>query len=270
MDNQVRKNFIVHIIAFISIFFGYASKGEEENIKTKTLDSFFANSVTTDWNIQTKTAFLQTTSMTNTNIDSNQDNETADFDPEEYRYLYGGYYDNGYYYYDDDDYFYDYMYDYYYYGYDDDYIYPELRDFDGQVCQENWGCQNVKTEYCFCDNLCAMYSDCCHDANITSDHGIHNQPFSCQYIPGVYSYWFVFVIETCPEDADFQLNELCNETNERDIYSTTPTSSSSTGFLYKNVHCAMCNRVDDYIFWKADLQCSWSFKEQHNVDNLTI
>ena len=46
-------------------------------------------------------------------------------------------------------------------------------------------------------------------------------------------------------------------------------SSSSTGFLYKNVYCAMCNGVVDYIFWKADLHCSWSHKDRHNVDNLT-
>ena len=265
MKNQVCTS-IIHITAFLLIIFlGYAS--EEENIKTKNHDSFFTNSVIpTDLDFQTETEFLQTTTVTNTNVDSNQDNET-DIEPDEY--LYEDYYYNGYYYYYDDYYYYDYDYD-YYYDYDDEYVNPELKTFDGHVCQDNWRCHDEQKGYCFCDILCTMYSDCCHDANITSDRDIHNQQFRCHYIPGVVDSWFVFVIDTCPGGVDYQLNGLCIEPNERNIYSTTPTSSTSTGFLYKNVYCAMCNGVFDYIFWKADLHCSWSHKDRHNMDNLTI
>ena len=249
---------IIHITVFILIIF-LRCASENENIKTKKPCLFlyqFCNTHRLERSKQ-RTEFLQTTTtVMNTTIDSNHANETADFDPDEH--LYGGYYNNGYYYYDYD------------YDYDDEYLYPEYKDFDGQVCQDNWRCHGELKGYCFCDNLCPMYSDCCHDANITSDHGVHNQPFSCQYIPGVKDVWFVFIIDTCPGGTDYQLNELCIEPNERNIYITTLTSSSSTGFLYKNVHCAMCNGVVDYIFWKADLQCSWSYKDRHKVDNLTI
>ena len=212
MKNQVCTS-IIHITAFILIIFlGYTS--EVENIKKKNCTSFFTESVIpTDLNTQTETEFQQTTTVTNTNVDSNQANET-DIDPDEY--LYESHYYNDHYYYYDEYYYYDYNYDYYY---DCDDEYPELKNFDGQVRQDNWRCHDEQTGYCFCYTLCTMYSDCCHDANITSGRGLHNQPFSCHYIPGVVDSWLVFVIDTCPVGVEHQLNGLCIEPNERNIYS---------------------------------------------------
>ena len=82
-------------------------------------------------------------------------------------------------------------------------------------------------------------------------------PFSCSYIPRIHDDWFVFVVNSCPKGTEYELDRLCTEIDEQNVYSSTPTSGLSTGFLYRNMYCAVCNGIDDYVFWKAQLRCNW-------------
>ena len=240
-------NAILFYIALVPIISDSISEiKEEEYIPKQNLRFLSTEFVTaTELNMTLK----PTLPTINSDIVSN---ETSVFVPEIYWWEY---------------YYYDYYYDY-------DYSYPDFTDFDGVHCQKPWQCKNQagfhKYNLCFCDQLCVVYRDCCHDANVTSDGDIQNMSFRCQYIPGVYTPWFVFVIDLCPGGADYKLNEHCIEPNERNIYIRTPVSSLTTGFLYRNMYCAMCNGVVDYVFWKADFRCDWWSSKHQNIGNASI
>ena len=168
------------------------------------------------------------------------------------RNYYHDYYDHNYYndYYDHD----------YYYDYDDDGCLKDEYSASKSCCK--WECTpkwQMYPNYCNCDDLCQFFNDCCENIDVSSDKNftILNVSFDCLYIPGIYDLWFVFIVNTCPDGTDYELHKLCTEPNEQDIYSTTPTSSLRTRFLYRNMYCAMCNGEEDYVFWKVVLRCHW-------------
>ena len=157
----------------------------------------------------------------------------------------------------------------YYYNFDYDY-----QDFDGKTCLSFWTCIKYYKFFhtlseCHCDELCVIYKDCCHNYDITSGAMKSNVSFDCKYIPGLFS-WFVFVINTCPDGTADDLNTLCTQRDENNIYSMTPTSDLNTGFFYQNVYCARCNGVQDFVLWKASYQCSLKKHEYAVLGNLTI
>ena len=128
-------------------------------------------------------------------------------------------------------------------------------------------------EQCRCDANYAAYGDCCSDrpqcgddavaaaANALLD-GLECRPteniFLQNYDPlalGV-SYWMV---SACPggwlADDDAQRRE-----EERNCTSNAPllppVSDCSTGVVYKNVYCAVCNGVESVAQWQYGLGCT--------------
>ena len=159
----------------------------------------------------------------------------------------------------DDDY-YDYYYD-YYDDYGPDYDHNCVsREYSASMTCCHWQCAPdwlYNPHHCNCDDMCQVYNDCCESTGMTSDQNftMANVSFDCLYMPDIYDLWFVYIVKTCPDGTEYELNKLCTESDEQNIYSTTPTTSFSTRVLYRNMYCAMCNRVEDYVFWKAVLRC---------------
>ena len=137
----------------------------------------------------------------------------------------------------------------------------DYRDFDGPACQKYWTCESTQPvsyrtkQTCTCDSLCRVYKDCCHNLDIRSEEvGVS---LGCSYIPRVYDRWFIYVVNSCPKGTEYELQRLCSNPDERNIYSSTPVSSLSTTILFRNMHCAMCNGIKDFVFWKSQLRCNW-------------
>ncbi|OWF42402.1 uncharacterized protein LOC110461134 [Mizuhopecten yessoensis] len=129
-----------------------------------------------------------------------------------------------------------------------------------QKCQSSWTCaDNVSSviDLCQCDDRCRIYDDCC----LGADHGSdvqHNVHLTCKYIPEVKEKAYVHIIETCPNSYNNdQWETLCeNVTSGDDITIRTPVSGVKSGFLYRNMYCAMCHR-EDYVTWRPGIDCTW-------------
>ena len=160
---------------------------------------------------------------------------------------------------------------------DNEYDYSDSKFFDSSLCQKTWNCDYTKDwldppYLCFCDDMCTVYKDCCQNAKVRSDGNstVVNASFDCKHIPSINDHWFVYIVNTCPEDTTYDLHRLCIEPTERNIYSTTPVTSFTTGFLYRNVYCALCNGETDYVFWKVVLRCVWDPKDNSKFIGLSI
>ena len=161
--------------------------------------------------------------------------------------------------------------------YSNEYKYSDSKYYDSELCQMKWNCDYTTSwidppYLCFCDDLCTIYKDCCQNAKITSDPSLipMNVSFDCLYIPSINDEWFVYIINSCPQDTDYELYRLCIKPTERNIYSTTPVTSFTTRFLYRNVYCALCNGVTEYVYWKVLLRCVWKAKERSKFISLSI
>ncbi|XP_060067168.1 uncharacterized protein LOC132547430 [Ylistrum balloti] len=150
-----------------------------------------------------------------------------------------------------------------------------------QKCQNSWTCADNAsdvTNLCACDDACNIYDDCCLDGN--SDIGFQHNYLSCKYVPEIKEKAYLYIIENCPDvNNNDQLKMLCeNGTFSDDITIRTPVSGVKTGFLYRNMYCAMCHR-EDYTTWRSGIDCNWkvdnygrnySFVDLRNDSNCRI
>ena len=150
----------------------------------------------------------------------------------------------------------------------------DYKDFEGD-CLQFWTCNgtastNSSSPFCSCDHLCGVYRDCCRDIDASSYDDVMEPSFSCSYIPRIYDNWFIFVVNSCPEETEYELKRLCTEIDEHNVYSSTPASGEITGFLYRNMYCAVCNGIYDYVFWIPQLRCKWKHSENPKLRYLKI
>ena len=133
------------------------------------------------------------------------------------------------------------------------------------------GLSGNSTKYCYCDHLCQLYRDCCHDANVTTNKTVLESRFSC-VDSGVAiigrersTFW---MIASCSRswitdqlaDGVANVNEivsLCEDptvTNASYKIVPPPVTDGSTGLVYRNEFCARCNGL------QQSKQISWSIK----------
>ena len=197
-------------------------------------------------------------------------------------YHFNHYYDydhnftNGDYYYDDD-YYYDYdnftegdFYNNSDYYYSDEYLYYDynytndklgFRLLDEEFCSKYYSC-NSTLRYCMCDASCDVFKDCCHDADLSNVNTTAEKlkdvlPYAdCVYLPEVHSRWFIFVVNTCPLDAEKTLLDLCQNIDIKNIISSTPVFGNTSHLLYRNMYCAACHN-QQYTSLNPQLSCGW-------------
>lgn len=115
-----------------------------------------------------------------------------------------------------------------------------------------------KKRNCFCDNACAMYGDCCIDANayVQADQQVNHQSFECANLK---QYGDIYVKNKCQSDyLNPTIKAKCETPGlpNNDPFGTTPITSMASGFTYKNYYCAVCNEdSEDIRFWRPRLEC---------------
>ncbi|CAH1784372.1 unnamed protein product, partial [Owenia fusiformis] len=131
-------------------------------------------------------------------------------------------------------------------------------------CKERcgWNVSETSDFYCQCDAKCADYGDCCSDyikecvKNRTTDHFIDiRQSKRGEYKCLDVGRKWVYLRATClPEYRGMLLDTDCHNSNG--ILGKNPVEDVSTGEQYKNIHCALCNNVNDTAqMWKNNISC---------------
>ncbi|KAK3104142.1 hypothetical protein FSP39_024760 [Pinctada imbricata] len=200
---------------------------------------------------------------------ANNNNNTLNNNTDDYDF-----YNDDYDFYSDDYDFYSDDYDFYSDDYDNDYdndyghgpsidtttIYAELEE---DYCADFYMCNSssfIRT--CNCDAMCEAYGDCCFEANLNNDlPSITDKEreltkfMSCKLLPDVYDFWYMFVIDSCPPNSNYQHNKLCTNVDADDIYSITPATGKESGMIYRNMFCAMCHK-EEFSLWIPEIFCS--------------
>ena len=136
---------------------------------------------------------------------------------------------------------------------------------------------------CFCDDLCAVYGDCCEDyRRNTTSTGQPVSPltmtplppdtFVCAPVDGVYSYGVpIYTVTKCPKQwKDDEISALCEKDPTGDVFLSLPVSGSDSNILYKNVFCSHCHGEVDVVFWKANFTCKSERKDRDEGDPAKI
>ena len=142
-----------------------------------------------------------------------------------------------------------------------------------EYCLETYQCEGESStpENCRCDSDCPVYGDCCPEAattNQTKERDVRPN-ISCDYRPDIDSENFVYTIKSCPQEADSNLKNKCENQNGTDVVDKIPASGQNSGFLYRNMYCAQCN-LENYIMWNPGIECKWrfSFPDNFSVSSL--
>ncbi len=117
---------------------------------------------------------------------------------------------------------------------------------------------------CKCDRLCHMFQDCCCQATgsqeesttLSLDEGVKFECFSKFVSPDitVVSENEAFLMTaSCPRrGSDLASERRCVNSSS----SLPPVTDLTTGLVYRNEHCALCNGVTEVIAWGYQLTCS--------------
>lgn len=144
-----------------------------------------------------------------------------------------------------------------------------------QSCSEAQRPSTNGTTYlpaCRCDERCHLYDDCCFDAptqrNKKTGNQLHGQ-IGCELFGVVDKIHYVYLVSSCPEfypDEDIVVK--CNNSTIRQgthdrtydyypknlsveyVLKKLPVSSKTSGVLYRNAFCAVCNEEFNFEFWK--------------------
>ena len=122
-------------------------------------------------------------------------------------------------------------------------------------------CAIFESQLCRCDAECELFGDCCPWYETTTASNVAAPLFECHstYLnssvaPGENeAFWMV---SACPESWGDSLEETFVEGNCTDGASNLPVSNTTTGQVYKNEYCAICNGVMDVIAWRYRLTCN--------------
>ena len=148
---------------------------------------------------------------------------------------------------------------------------------------------------CLCDANCTMYGDCCpstHDSCLDSEEDqSHDEKvsFDCKqiFIPGTVGsegmlpsyygkyYWMVSIcssewLEEMGNSKDVQeIVKNCTHHLDRSIR-LPPVTDLESGLVYRNEYCALCNGVNNGIFWDYGFKCDPQLKDLLNNSNYTL
>ncbi|XP_045197996.2 uncharacterized protein LOC123552408 [Mercenaria mercenaria] len=136
---------------------------------------------------------------------------------------------------------------------------------DSEYCKYKKTCGEFRGTYdsfpkknCYCDLLCSTFNDCCDDflpfANVT----VKKNQFSCMLTDSVKSPngEGVYMVTTCFDNWENDIiRSLCEGPDDDLLLKTPVTDTGEYRITYKNMYCAQCNFVYDFVYWKTDVQC---------------
>ncbi|KAL3853860.1 hypothetical protein ACJMK2_013159 [Sinanodonta woodiana] len=142
------------------------------------------------------------------------------------------------------------------------------------VCNSTYSCigNSSLPRNCFCDEICRHLEDCCLD-NRNASNSFTSQPlppkyvFSCLNIPEVNDGFPFLIVNKCPLNWDgLQVQKMCEEPRQINLMERIYVTDIYTGVHFRNTYCALCNSVNNYLFWKSEVKC----KKNFNPDNIII
>ncbi|KAL3853884.1 hypothetical protein ACJMK2_013183 [Sinanodonta woodiana] len=125
---------------------------------------------------------------------------------------------------------------------------------------------------CFCDEMCFHFKDCCWDyKQQTEPFASHVLPpkyvFSCLEIPDLNHGSPFLIVNKCPSNwNDTHVSKMCETPRLDNLLERVYVADNQTGVHFRNIYCALCNSVTDYLFWKVELLC----KEDFHPDNASL
>lgn len=139
--------------------------------------------------------------------------------------------------------------------------YRDLERIQFENCPLKNRCSQIRNatfneRLCECDNSCTLFGDCCID--VTRSNTRSRQPQTCMPY-GNLTHQGVYVFNTCsngylgPDEVIFQ----CMYNNFSDPLVSTPVTDTSSGKIYLNQYCAICNDVSpsSMKIWKVYFAC---------------
>lgn len=146
------------------------------------------------------------------------------------------------------------------------------RDANGKTnqqifpCYEEGRCLNNYQAYppnCYCDDVCTIYNDCCHDAD-DSSKSRSRLPFEktqylynfsdCMSIPSALrnldgNYRGFYMVTSCPstKSIDQTVVSKCSYNNHTKF--PIPVTDDD-GITYLNLFCARCHGVTNFTYWE--------------------
>lgn len=113
---------------------------------------------------------------------------------------------------------------------------------------------------CSCDETCHFYGDCCPDLLFGDSVDSPSQPFP--FVSCVNQHWTtwggysdVFMVNSCPSEADPIISRKCLEPDINDQEQATPVSVLKTQMTYRNIFCAWCHNTSDVLSWRHHVKC---------------
>lgn len=130
----------------------------------------------------------------------------------------------------------------------------------------------VYEKTCQCDSMCQFLRDCCEDVDIVRSAEIRPNQLTCTNIPGVTPdpAAGVIVVTKCASDWKFEeTRRLCEDgITSNDLMSSVFVSDrTDTGFIYKNMHCAYCNNVYEFEYWRSSVECIDALNDMNLTDS---
>ena len=127
-------------------------------------------------------------------------------------------------------------------------------------------CTNAGNQYCFCDKYCAAFGDCCIDVNSTvalSDQ--MSAPLKRECLSAVIHHdatELYPMVTSCKTTFHSFEKNLC-ETKRK---SFPPVTDITSGIIYKNKYCALCNNItlSKFRLWNTVKLC-----EHKEIENET-
>ena len=121
----------------------------------------------------------------------------------------------------------------------------KIDSYETRHCFE-YGLCNLSAyhRYCYCDETCTAYNDCCVDANISASKRI--PPTECLPYTAVQSarrHIGIYVVTRCPPDTNTEIAQKCEIA---DIMRYGPWVVDSNDYVYKNAFCTECHGVVKY------------------------
>ena len=143
----------------------------------------------------------------------------------------------------------------------------EIAKVSSQFCNSCEECSQEISQpaLCKCDSECGLYGDCCSTIDDTrlcpSPHTTLLQPGATVECRSAFlnpditvshlNEAFIMVI-SCPDFSPTVMRSNCSDP----VVNLPPVTDRSTGLVYRNEFCAICNGVTDFQAWDLNIGCT--------------
>ena len=138
------------------------------------------------------------------------------------------------------------------------------------------------TQLCSTSQHCKLFGDCCPDTKLPENNFTQEFTFDClSNKEGLKSNGFsnllkdYYMVGHCPPSTEEELDPASSPKTlcESDDPPRPPVTDNTTGIVYKNEYCALCNGVSGahLVRWPSEWRCEEEFKANYtNATSLTL